>query len=279
MDALRRAAAEVPNSPPVRLNLANALVAAGKADEAEAAFKAMAKDFPDDWRPLRELHVLLRSQAREEEALEAIEEASRRNPDDLDLILAVASQRLLLLDNPGAAAAYQRGRRPRSARTPAAISVWRSSHELSNRTEDLARLVGEAEARGADPDIVNFIRAFDHRRAKRFRGRPRGDWPLSRPSIETARQAQLLGQLNDGAGNYDEAWKAFSRMNEIQRADPSRPEERAAAYRQSLRQEFRGDHATSGRAPGSTLKSPTAVRAPCSWSASRARERRFSTPC
>ena len=51
---------------------------------------------------LRELYVLLRSQAREEEALEAIEEASRRNPDALDLLLAVASQRLLLLDNKGA---------------------------------------------------------------------------------------------------------------------------------------------------------------------------------
>ena len=36
--------------------------------------------------------------------------------------------------------------------------------------------------------------------------------------LETARRAQLLGQLNDGAGNYDEAWLAFSRMNEFQRA-------------------------------------------------------------
>jgi len=54
-------------------------------------------------------------------------------------------------------------------------------------------------------------------------------------AFETARQAQLLGQLNDGAGNYAEAWAAFSQMNEIQRADPSQPEQRALAYRQSIR--------------------------------------------
>ena len=165
-------------------------------------------DFPDDWRPLRELFVLLRSQAREEEALEAIEEASRRNADDLDLILAVASQRLVLLDNPGAGAAYQEVI-ARDPANPAANLGLAVVAELSNRTDDLARLVGDAEARGADPGIVNFIRAMDHRRAKRFTEGTRG----IRRCLDrhgNARHAQLLGQLNDGAGNYDEAWKAFS---------------------------------------------------------------------
>jgi tetratricopeptide (TPR) repeat protein len=236
VEALRRASAQASDSPPVRLNLANALVGAGKTEEAEAELKAMARDFPDDWHPLRELHVLLRSQAREEEALEAIEEASRRSPDDLELLLAVASQRLVLLDNPAAEASYGEvvARVPSHPGGNLGLAVV---YELSNRTEDLARLVGEAEARGADADVVNFIRAFDHRRAKRF---DEGLAAMAGVSseIETARQAQLLGQLNDGAGNYDEAWRAFSRMNEIQRADPSRPEERAAAYRQSLRRNF-----------------------------------------
>ena len=236
LDALGRAAAQAPDSPPVRLNLAMALAAAGKAKEAEAAFKAMAEEFPDDWHPLRELHVLLRSQAREEEALEAIEEASRRSPDDLDLLLAVASQRLLLLDNPAAAAAYGEvvARVPSHAGGNLGLAVV---HELSNEAEALARLVGEAVARGVDADTVNFIRAFDHRRAKRFEEGLAAMAEVS-SSIETARQAQLLGQLSDGAGRYHEAWRAFSRMNEIQRADPSRPEERAAAYRQSLRRNF-----------------------------------------
>ena len=233
VEALRHAANLAADSPPVRLNLANALVAAGRASEAEAEFRSMATNFPEDWHPLRELHLLLRAQAREEEALEAIEEASRRSPEDLELLLALASQRLLLLDNAGAEAAYGEvvTRDPPNASGNLGLAIV---CELSNRIEDLARLVGEAEARGADSDVVNFIRAFDHRRAKRFED---GIAAMAAVpgELDTARHAQLLGQLNDGAGHYDEAWRAFARMNEIQRADPSRPEERADAYRQALR--------------------------------------------
>ncbi|HSQ99823.1 MAG TPA: sulfotransferase [Sphingomicrobium sp.] len=236
VDALRQAATIAVDAPPVRLNYANALVEAGKAGEAEAELKAMAADFPDDWHPLRELHVLLRSQAREEEALAAIEEASRRSPNDLDLLLAVASQRLLLLDNQGAEAAYRAviERDPRSPRGNLGLAVV---FELSNRTDDLAMLVGEAKERGADEEVLSFISAFDHRRAKRFADGIAAMAGIS-AELETARQAQLLGQLYDGVGDYDAAWRSFSRMNEIQRADPSRPEDRAGAYRQAIRRNY-----------------------------------------
>lgn len=236
VDALRHAATIAADAPPVRLNYANALFAAGKADEAEAELKSMAADFPDDWHPLRELHVLLRSQAREEEALAAIEEAARRKPEDLDLLLAVASQRLHLLDNQGAEAAY-RAVIERDPRNPSGNLGLAVVFELSNRTEDLASLVGEAKERGADEEVLSFIRAFDHRRAKRFKDGIAAMSGIS-AELETARQAQLLGQLYDGAGDYDAAWRSFSRMNEIQRADPSRPEERAEAYRQSIRTNY-----------------------------------------
>jgi tetratricopeptide (TPR) repeat protein len=233
LEAHRRAVAGAPESPPVRLNFANALVAAGEASEAEAELKAMARDFPTDWHPLRELYVLLRSQAREEEALEAISEASRRDPDNLELILAVASQRLLMLDNPGAEAAYREvvARDPSNSSANLGLAIV---CELSNRTDDLAALVPAVEKRGVDPDVVHLIRAFDHRRAKRFEEGLASMAGIS-TELESARQAQLLGQLNDGAGKYDDAWRAFSRMNELQRADPSQPEERAARYRRALR--------------------------------------------
>jgi tetratricopeptide (TPR) repeat protein len=233
VEALQRAASLAADAPPVRLNFANALVAAGKNAEAEAEFRALAKDFPGDWRSLRELHVLLRSQAREEEALGAIEEASRRNPEDLELKLAIASQRLLMLDNSGAEAAYGEvvTRDPRNASGNLGLAV---TYELSNRTEDLARLVIEAEARGVHDDILNFIRAFDHRRAKRFH-EGLAVMATVATELESARAAQLLGQLYDGAGEYEQAWHAFSRMNEIQRGDASNPEQRAANYRQAIR--------------------------------------------
>lgn len=236
VDALRRATSLVADAPPVRLNFANALLAAGKADEGEAELRAMAADFPDDWRALRELHVFLRSQAREEEALESIEEASKRNPGDLELLLALASQRLLLLDNPGAEEAYLEVVKldPKNASGNLGLAVV---YELSNRSSDLAAAVGRAEARGASDEVLSFIRAFDHRRSKRFK---EGLVALADvgSELEPTRQAQLLGQLHDGAGNYDEAWTAFSRMNELQRRDPSLPVERAAAYRQAIRRNF-----------------------------------------
>lgn len=233
VEALQRAAALAADAAPVRLNFANALAEAGRGAEAEAELRALARDFPGDWRSLRELHVLLRSQAREEEALDAIEEASRRNPEDLELKLAIASQRLLMLDNEGAEAGYGEVVRcdPRNASGNLGLAV---TYELSNRAEDLTRLVTEAQERGVDDDVLNFIRAFDHRRAKRFQ-EGLAVMATVATELESARAAQLLGQLYDGAGDYDQAWRAFSRMNEIQRADPSRPEERAADYRQAIR--------------------------------------------
>jgi Flp pilus assembly protein TadD len=236
VEALKHAAALAADAPPVRLNFASALMEAGNASEGEAELRAMARDFPDDWRSLRELHVHLRSQAREEEALEAIEEASRRNPDDLDLRLAVASQRLLLLDNSGAEAAYGEvvQRDPRNPSGNLGLAV---AYELSNRSEELAALVAQAQARGVDGEVLDFIRAFDHRRAKRFEEGLAAMAGVG-SALEPARQAQLLGQLHDGAGNYEEAWNAFSRMNDLQRDEPSMPQQRAAAYRQAICKNF-----------------------------------------
>lgn len=234
IEALEEAAKIASDAAPVRLNLANTLMAAGQFDRAEAAFKAMATDFPEDWRAPRDLHVMLRSQAREEDALAAIEEASRRNPSDLGLLLAVASQKLLLLDSAGAEEAYAEVVR-RDPGNPSGNLGLAVVFELTNRTAELSQLVGDAQSRGVEGEALNLIRAFDHRRGKRFE---EGLVALGAVSgeLETARQAQLLGQLNDGAGNYDAAWQAFSQMNEIQRADPSDPEGRAARYRQSVRQ-------------------------------------------
>src|SRR6185503_15404722 len=108
--------------------------------------------------------------------------------------------------------------------------------ELTNRGDALAELVGDAESRGVEPDVLNFIRAFGFRRSKQFDeglaslAKVRGD-------LEEARRLQLLGQLSEGAGKYDEAWEAFVGMNRIQSLHPSEPLERASAYREHLRRQ------------------------------------------
>ena len=98
-------------------------------------------------------------------------------------------------------------------------------------------MASEAEERGVGPDVLNFIRAFDHRRAKRF-AEGYAALKLVPEELETARRVHLLGQLLEGLGEYDAAFGAFSRMNELSRADGSRPEQRGAAYRAAVKAQF-----------------------------------------
>jgi hypothetical protein len=99
-------------------------------------------------------------------------------------------------------------------------------------------LADEAQSRGASDNVLNFIRAMVHLRARRF---AEGLETLARvpENLENARRYSLLGQLQEGAGNYDEAFAAFTRMNQFRDADLTRPAERAAAFRESLRLQLR----------------------------------------
>jgi Flp pilus assembly protein TadD len=244
--ALGRAVQLNPRAGPVRLNYATALSRAGDIAQAEAQLRDMAAEFAGEAKPLRELHLLLKAQLREEEALDAIEAAVKREPSDIELLLAMASQRLLLLRTDAAEAAYREvlALEPANALANLGLAVV---YDLSNRMDALAQVASEAEARGVEPSVLSFIKAFDHRRAKRF---AEGLAALEQvpEDLETARRVHLLGQLLEGLGRYDEAFAAFSRMNEISRDDPSAPEERAAAYRRGLRAQF--DAATPEWAAG-----------------------------
>jgi tetratricopeptide (TPR) repeat protein len=231
--ALEQAAKLNSASPPLRLNLATALAAVGRIDEGEAELRRMADDFPNDAKPLRELHAMLKELGREEPALEAIEAAAKRAPSDLELLLALASQRLNLLHTEDAEGAYRRvvELEPGNALANLGLAVV---FELTNRTSELSTLAEEAKKRGVGEDVLNFIRAFDYRRQKKF---DEGLAALQKvpDELETARRCHLLGQLEEGAGHYDEAFAAYTRMNEIQRDDPTRPEDRAATYRTVIR--------------------------------------------
>jgi tetratricopeptide (TPR) repeat protein len=236
VEALQRAADLNPASAPIRINLATALTAAASFDEAEGQLRKMAEDFPSDAKPLRELHGLLKQQGRDEEALAAIGEAVDREPNDLELRLALASHRLSMLQHKAAEDAYSEvvRRDPGNSLANLGLAVVL---ELTNRAEELSLLVNDAAARGVDDDAMNFIRAFDHRRSKRFQEGLESLF-LVPEELESARRFHLLGQLEEGAGNYDDAFAAFERMNELQRADPSQPEERGARYRSNLEQQL-----------------------------------------
>ena len=236
VEALQRAAELEPGSPPVLLNLALAIGAAGDLQESEKRLRALAAEFSGEPRPLLELHALLKEQARDDEALEAIEAAVQRDPESIASRLALGSQQLLLHHYDAAETTYAQVVATEPANDLANIGLA-MVYELNNRTEDLSRLAQGAEARGVEPVPLNFIRALNFRREKRFE---EGLRVLDQvpDNFETSRRAHLLGQLLEGAGRYDEAFVAFTRMNEISSDGSSHGEERGAKYRATVRNQF-----------------------------------------
>lgn len=233
LEANRRAAELSPNSAPVRLNYATALEYAAKSDEAEREYRRMAADFPNDVNAMRELFYMLKSQYRDEEALEAIEEAACRAPNDIELTLGLASHRLTRHRHAAAEEAYRRVLALDPINTLAYVGIATVFDQI-NRTEDLAALVKEAEEADVAPEGLSFVKAFDHRRAKRYL---EGLEALRHvpDELETARRQQLLGQLLEGAGDFEQAFVAFERMNGLIRDDRSDPGARALAYRELIR--------------------------------------------
>ena len=222
-----------PQAAPSRLNYATALEQAGQFQDAERELRRMAADFPNDEKPLRELFALLKRQGRDEEALHAIEEAARRAPRRSRTRPRPREPQ----PHPASPCASEQWYRRAIAIDPANVLGFlgvATVFDQTNRTDELAALVKEAEDARHRAEGLSFVKAFDHRRAKRY---AEGLEELSKvpDHLETARRQQLLGQLLEGTGQYDEAFEAFGRMNAIIRDDPSDPIGRAAAYRKQVR--------------------------------------------
>ena len=87
LKALRHAIKLDPLAAPARINLATALLALDEADEAEAELIKAIDEFPSDSRLPYELYLLYKGQLKQEEALAALIEAGRRDPDAADIQL------------------------------------------------------------------------------------------------------------------------------------------------------------------------------------------------
>lgn len=231
--ALRRAVALDSSSAPTRLNLCTALVTVGDWDDAETELQRMAVDFPDDPKPLGELHVLLKQEGREQEALDAMRAAVARDPTDPALLLGLAAHLSQMIKTAEAEAVYRQVLEvdPANGVAHTGIAVC---YDLTNRTDELSSLLSQAEERGVGENALNFIRALDHRRHKRF---AEGLAALEQVSedVETARRCHIMGQLLEGVGRYEEAFEQYTRMNQLMSDAGPRPEERAARYRNMLR--------------------------------------------
>ena len=234
ISALRRSVQLNPEAAPTRLNLARAVRKSGDLAEAERQLRAMAQHFADDTMSLIDLHDLLKEQRRsDEDVMEVLRLVMERDPNNLKLLLASGRQLALLLDLEAAETVYRLALQQDPANAEAYIGLI-TVYDLS-RSEEMDDLVAEAERAAIEPATLNLLRAFAHRRAKRY---AEGLAALEKVPVdlEASRRAEMVGQFHEGLGHYDEAFAAFTRMNEIQAESPSRPLRRAAELRSQLRE-------------------------------------------
>lgn len=258
--ALRRSAEINPNVAAIRLNLARSLRQHDQLDEAERVLRRMAEDFPNHVKPLTDLHDLLKDAGRDdEEILAVLTEAARRAPGDLAVWLALGRQHGAMHNHDASDLAFRKalGIDPANAEAYLGLAAL-SDHQ---GTETLDALTAEVEGTGIEENALNLIRALAHRRAKRDQ---LGLELLARipEDFEPLRRAELLGSFHDRLGQYDEAFAAFTRMNELHVEDSTRPLKRAAVIREELRMriaETTPEWAARWTSPGPTPDRPSPI--------------------
>jgi len=233
LDALQCALKLNPESAPTRVNLARELVALNRLDEADVVLReAIARDHGD--KPARiDLAALLKRLGQENEVVELLAEAVSMDPDDAALQLNYGVEARAIRQFDVAENAFNRALALVPDHALAFINLATMLDHV-NREDEIAGLIGKATAAGAIPGVIDYLSALDHRRAGRFReglDAIGGGLDVGDP----ARVEFLRGQFHDRLGEADEAFAAFTRMNELLRADPSRPEERAASFRNAVR--------------------------------------------
>jgi tetratricopeptide (TPR) repeat protein len=233
VEALQRAVDLAPDSAPIRLNLATAIIHTGDWNAAEAVLRKMAEDFPNDPKPFVELHALLKEWGHHEVALDAIEEAIQRAPNDIPLLLGKASLLSDMTNSIGAEAVYRQVLELDDDNAMAHLGLA-LCFDLTNQTDKLSALVQQAQERDIGPNALNFIRAYDHRRGKRFAEALTAIGQVP-DDLESVRRAHLTGQLLEGLGRHDEAYQSYVQMNEISVKISPRSEEIAVSYRNMVR--------------------------------------------
>lgn len=257
--ALRRAAQLNPKADMTRFTLAMALRDDGQFGEAEAELLAMADDFPNDPRPFGCLFGLLQMQSLDPLAMEALELALQRSPDDVGMLIALGREQLLSFDFGAAKATFKRVIELDPSNGDAFLGIA-DAYERAD-PEQISALIEEAEQNGVDKARINLMRASLARRERKFE---EGLAALAEvpENFEVVRRLHLQAQLLDGAKRYDEAFAAFDRANSLIAAEPTNPLQRAADQRALLRgqlQQLTPEWRESWQTPPLTAERPSPV--------------------
>lgn len=234
--ALTRAVALDPGAAPTRLNLAAALRAADRPRDAETVLRQAAADFPADARPPHDLYVQLKGEGIDGKALPLIEEAVRRDPANAGFQFKFAVECGLASRLADAEQAFRHAIAADPRLTDAYLGLA-VQYEHSNRTEEFAPLLALAERNGVEEGAIAFIRALEQRRTQDFDA-ALASLAIVPPTMEPERTAHIRATILDRLGRTDEAFQSFEATALLHQAHPTDPLARAAALRQSLRDEL-----------------------------------------
>lgn len=228
--AFRQAAEINAAAAPTRLNLARTLRDSGDLLGAEQEFRSMATDFTDDAVPLVDLYHILKGE-RPDEAQQALEDAIRRDAANAELRIALGNHQLGWLHLAEAEQTFRSTLEidPSCGEAYLGLAVV-MEHQSPGKLNQLAN---QAERAQIDEHRLSLVRAFAARRSKAYEEGLSALESVPR-DFEPATRWHLAGQMMEALGRFDEAFAAFTSMNEAQAADASNPLRRAAELRARL---------------------------------------------
>ncbi|MXP40695.1 tetratricopeptide repeat protein [Altererythrobacter soli] len=236
VDVLRRAVSLDPRAAPTRLNLASALLALDRTDEAEVELVRASADFPADWRPPHQLYVFYKAQQRQEEAMAALLEAAAREPNSASVQLKLGIEHGIARETEEAERAYRRtiDLDPSEADAYVGLAI---QFEHTNREDQFAPLIALGRKNGIAAKSLAFIEALELRRQKRFADAlvKLDEVPAD---VEPVRTTHMRATLLDRLGRTDEAFAAFATANALLEDTPNDPLGRAAELRRQLEAEI-----------------------------------------
>lgn len=231
--ALDRARTLNPDSSPVHVNIARALVSAERHEEACLMMERAALLAPGDPAPLLELAQMLTAIDHPTRALMALGAAAKLDSRDPRIFTAMG---LAFSDLPDLQKAEQAFRFAVRAGPSAAASYLDLGIllEKANRVEELDVLIAQAERAGAKGPEIEYLRALSCNR----RGETAKALELLRPvetrALHPATVQEFKGRLADQLGLIDEAFLAFQEMNRVMGETPLAARTDRAAYRRGI---------------------------------------------
>ncbi|VXD01122.1 tetratricopeptide repeat-containing sulfotransferase family protein [Sphingomonas sp. 8AM] len=192
-------------------NLGSARLAAGRVDEAVAAFDEAVRYAPNDVRLYINLAQALRDAGRFDVRQRVMRDAAALAPNDPEVQLELGTAEAAC-ENPRAAEqAFRRAIALTDGYTGAFVELGLLLESV-NRIDELEQVVDALAARAPDAIELDFLRAWVARR----RGNVAEALALAErvpDEIHPLRRHQLLGDLYDRQGQPEKAFAAFTAMN------------------------------------------------------------------